>query len=213
MFPHASFPPGTIVLLYDPDPGQSFFTRLVRGVALAAIRAHQRILYPKSKRTGAIHAVIKRPDGKWFSVTSPRAVLLDVPCHADERARAIYWIGCDLFTSRCWDAFNRASDMLVGKPYDYGQLADIAINRLFGWSPKPRRILDLGKKRTVCSAGCMIALYAGWQQLPPVPLSDRTDYPKPNTRRDGSLMFVEHTPPAFFDCNEPRYVLWSEQNF
>ncbi len=53
-------------------------------------------------------------------------------------------------------------DHLDGTRYDYFQLLDIAIKEVIGWPySKPLSILDLGRKRKVCSVA-VISAYLNW---------------------------------------------------
>jgi hypothetical protein len=214
----ASYPVGTVLNTYGEDLPSGWFARQGLKIVYGQIRGHQRRVWPDKPRTqtSAIHSQIKvySQEGKpglWLSCTTPRTVLHE-PNIEGIRARAFRWEGLGLFGAESWNRFEGYCKKLIGTPYDYGQLLDIAITDWFSWIPDKLPIFDMGRGRKVCSVACMGALCAGRQGLPACPPSDRSDFPKPNQRRDGSVMYLEHVPPAFFEC-EPRHQLIGEQGF
>lgn len=141
---------------------------LIAKFAYAQIRGYQKRKYPDAslEHVSAVHSQIHLGSGQFLSVESPRARIHEPVLEDNHRYTLWVYKHTDKFDDNSWRAFEIAVDKLVGTPYDYGQLLDILVNQVFGWTANPLKIFDLGRRRKVCSVACHVCLLAAYKAIP-----------------------------------------------
>jgi hypothetical protein len=178
-------PKGTVMNFYGEKPN------LLSRIVYWQIRSYQRRKYPNSPRTGAIHSMIHLGGGKYLSVESPKAKIVEPEIRPDHKYTFWKYQSVDRFTEAAWAAFDQTVNEMNGTPYDYGQLLDILLKQLFSdFIPHKLSIFDFSRRRKVCSVAVHACLLAAYKQ------TDRTV--------EGPLgrQYVEETCPADFENDD-----------
>jgi hypothetical protein len=125
--------------------------------AFAGIQSYQKSLFGKDSNWQDVHTMLYFSEGSTFSVEPPRATFKSLSTYYLS-SFSIYRLRLLNLASDYIDSLKRAADRIYGTPYDYGQLIDIAVNKLLEYSDKRHlRIFDFGRKMKVCSVGVRAA--------------------------------------------------------
>lgn len=152
-----------------------------------------------------VHTVIYTDHGRYFEVAAPEARWGDFCNSTVDRTR--WFIVCryadqegNWLSETEKRIFRAVFRELEGVGYDYGQLIDILINQMMGWSPADYlSIFDLGRSRKVCSVAARIAWLRWWKEYGREHLS--------HSRRPGGNLNAERTSPALFENHETFNVV------
>lgn len=178
-------PKGTVMNFYGEQPS------LISRVVYWQIRSYQRRKYPSSPRTEAIHSMIHLGGGKYLSVESPRAMILEPEILPDRKYTFWKYKLVDRLDAAAWAAFDKTVNELNGTPYDYGQMLDILLKQLFSdFVPHKLSIFDFSRRRKVCSVAVHTCLLTAYRA------TDRS-FEGPLGRQ-----YVEETCPADFENHD-----------
>jgi len=130
------------------------------------IRWHQKRKWD-AKNYRSTHSVLYLGNGHFFEVTAPRARFGHITEFTDQ---SIYTV-CryrDVHINTLPDAekdiFWNVCKEYDGTKYDYCQLVYIGLKGILHWIPEYLPIIDLGRKRKVCSVVVAIAYVKWWEE-------------------------------------------------
>ena len=175
-------------------PGEGFHR-----LAVTEIVKYQDRIYPARKYDYiySVHSMVHTFQGNYFEVTSPVGRFGQLtPQNIDRKKLYIVCRYKDwaIRSAQEREIFYKVFNDLKGKKYDYGQLVAILINEIMNWDPADYlSILDLSRKRKVCSVMARICWLKWWKE-----------HAKPlglNVRRPGGWLHAERTPPCLFELS------------
>jgi len=120
------------------------------------IKTYQKNMFGKSSNWHDSHTMLFFNEKNTFSVELPKATFKPIQEYCLSNM-SIYRCKMVEMTTENVDSMMDAAKIMQGSDYDIGQLLDIALREILGYTQdRPLRFFDFGKKKKVCSVGARV---------------------------------------------------------